>query len=557
MPLLSKVSPNKTINGLRCYANACEAQLPYEFQREDYAGGNISDNGGGFMQYNFLSSVGNVNAEFAIGGSVWIFDPTGVYDKEIYTITGIVFTDPSTRLIFSDAFIAAASGVAINNISGRPGYFVQLQFWDEDHVNILLNNTTFKYFTRPNGKFFIDWGRLVTEYMEERNLLSFTYQMRFTENWEGGVQSWAFTSNTQAVYSWARQLKETGGSNLWQFVSQPTVTDGIANIQDAGGFMRFHFASSDGDLTAFFKVGMIVRFDAVINQSLSRTYVVSAVLFATQTQITVTSAWTTTDTGQLSNGQTRGRALTHVQGMDKRGLLWLGGWKRTVSFLLDEWYGYRYANSISFKVRHEWLDINGVFVDFTNSPGSTTVEPRVLIVNIPYTNAPPTGIHFVNVQGNDANTNERLFGDTVYEFVPECANPIMLDWLNGYGAPEQHLFNISQTFEREAGEGLVFERAVLEDLANTEVTKRRTVRRWVQRMILGADGLTKNQFDTLTELKSSDFVRCYLSKSGGAFVEVIVVGDLTDGGETDEGAYTFRVQIEFPTNFDFFKGKLY
>ena len=201
-----------------------------------------------------------------------------------------------------------------------------------------------------------------------------------------------------------------------------------------------------------------------------------------------------------------------------------------------------------------WLDINGIFISQIDTDFTSNLSPRVMIINH---RAYPEDATWLTMNGRDGDTGENTTLWAMYKIEPECANPVMLDWLNGYGAPEQHLFNITQTFEREASTGLVFERAILQDIEDTTVTKRRTVRRWVQRLILEADELTKTQFDVLTELKSSDFIRCYLDKTGAEFVEVVVVSDFTDGGETDEGAFTFRVQIEFPSNFDFFKGKLY
>ena len=235
-------------------------------------------------------------------------------------------------------------------------------------------------------------------------------------------------------------------------------------------------------------------------------------------------------------------------------MLWKG-WKRTVSCVEDSGFEDR-NGSISNRFISNQLDINKVYITGDNyATRNSTPQIRSEIVGASVLN-PRTGV----IDAGCYSTIGAHGGLTIkgyFKVLPECENPMMLEYLNSLGAYEQHLFTINQQVERRVEIGVTAEKAIAQDQEFVNRTKIRVPTDWTQRFILSADGLTRNQLTALMEIKEAVLVRLWLTKDGSKYIYVVVDNDFSTPYETADGLHSLTVQIELPENFNFYEAKEY
>ncbi|GAG55805.1 unnamed protein product, partial [marine sediment metagenome] len=199
-------------------------------------------------------------------------------------------------------------------------------------------------------------------------------------------------------------------------------------------------------------------------------------------------------------------------------IMWRG-WNRLVSYVIDSDIASRVVTST--KVLQQEADVNKLI----GSQVTGTVEhifapPRVVVQPLTETTA-----YYNAVVITDQTGNVKITDGLYFEQRNECPNPVMLDWINSVGGIESHLFTINQVVDTEVDEGIVSETPIDGDFADVTRTKRRFRGPYIQRMTLFADDLTRDQLNGLAQIKQTESLRCYLSKDGTAFVDVVVVNE--------------------------------
>jgi hypothetical protein len=145
----------------------------------------------------------------------------------------------------------------------------------------------------------------------------------------------------------------------------------------------------------------------------------------------------------------------------------------------------------------------------------------------------------------------------LYRIDEECREPVMIEFLNQLGAWDQWLFSFEQAILEETEQGIMFESPIDDDVSVITETKKRIPGVNVQFMTLKAGHLTQAEIQHLQEIKQSEKVRVWLAKDGTSYVNVRVNAGYETTFTTGKGGYEFSLNIEFPSNFDFFKAKQY
>lgn len=136
-------------------------------------------------------------------------------------------------------------------------------------------------------------------------------------------------------------------------------------------------------------------------------------------------------------------------------------------------------------------------------------------------------------------------------------NPIAIEWLNSAGAFDQHIFGITQTFQKDVEQGLTYENAINEDIATQSLTKGRVPLTWVQSFQCEADDLTKDQMKALSEIKQSAVIRIWLKADGTKWVNAVVSNFYSTIYDSDERRFSVNFQFELPNNYDLEKALEY
>jgi hypothetical protein len=139
--------------------------------------------------------------------------------------------------------------------------------------------------------------------------------------------------------------------------------------------------------------------------------------------------------------------------------------------------------------------------------------------------------------------------------IPE--KPIAIEWLNSLGGFEQHVFGVTQTFQRDVEQGLIYERAVNQDIETLSLTKGRIPLTWVESFICEAEDLTLDQLEGLMELKQSPLTRVWLTADGTKWVNAVLSNNYTTAHDSDNKRFSVRFQFELPDNFDLDKSLEY
>jgi len=232
------------------------------------------------------------------------------------------------------------------------------------------------------------------------------------------------------------------------------------------------------------------------------------------------------------------------------------GWYRSYAVLVDPKMIDR-GIAINLRGIQQNYDINKAFISsiYTGTIGTNNGTPGVYIYEV----REPTSdlAAYINIRIDDFN-NIAISGPMQYKILPECENPIMVEYYNQLGVPEQHLFNITQEIELQATAGTGVTTPVNQDLAGDY--SRRIGRRlpdFTQQILCTSENLLPDQYLALQELIYSSEVFIYLDKEGTKKLPVILSGEPSTSKETKDKRLSLQVTLELPLNVRFEDIKLY
>ena len=230
-------------------------------------------------------------------------------------------------------------------------------------------------------------------------------------------------------------------------------------------------------------------------------------------------------------------------------------WARTCSYLMDKEFQNR-TGVVSHTFDNSTTDINQTVIAFRNGGADFNLAPSIKTFDLK-TDALPENVYFIRTFGRDGSVGTVYSNILFYKLLDGCKNPIMVQWQNSLGVPEQHLFALDTLFNRNVTEGLIGEQAIEEDIELVNRTDIRNPLHWFQEAILTEENLTLDQVKALQEIKSSPLVEVFLDKEGTKKIGVVVNNLFASELNNNDTTFEMSVQIKFPNNFDFETGKLY
>jgi hypothetical protein len=266
-------------------------------------------------------------------------------------------------------------------------------------------------------------------------------------------------------------------------------------------------------------------------------------------------------TGQVSQPEAKlltrfeSNALVGPEG--KSSVMWRG-WKRTVNALVDELMPSR-TGGTSWEFRTAGRDINKQ-VDLGGGEflPQDINTPAVIVQDISGGFDFSVNPSYIAVFTRINTPSVIVVAETMYyEVREEPCYPIMLDWLNAEGGVDQWLFGGENLINVDHSQGVLVDSPIVLDYQDVRRTKRRFKDATRQRITLRAEQLTFDQLEALSAIKNTESLRCYLSKDGTHWVDVVVVQDYITSAEINSSNHSFAVTIEFPDNYNFYDSKLY
>jgi hypothetical protein len=105
----------------------------YELERRDFTWNQVNDNGGD-VQIQFTGV--DVTASFSIGDSVYVYALAGSPYDGFTTVTAVSFSAGNTLVTVDITYVSTSTSGFINNDTERPGYYVEVRFYDIDNVQL-------------------------------------------------------------------------------------------------------------------------------------------------------------------------------------------------------------------------------------------------------------------------------------------------------------------------------------------------------------------------------------------------------------------------------------
>jgi hypothetical protein len=129
--------------------------------------------------------------------------------------------------------------------------------------------------------------------------------------------------------------------------------------------------------------------------------------------------------------------------------------------------------------------------------------------------------------------------------VQSCAlRPIYLRWLNRLGGFDYWCFEKQQEYDYQGNNALVY-KTYIQLLSIATGTHRKNKSQGLKLVTLGCEGVTENQFNTLTVLQDSPRVQIKID----SVWRDCVVGDASNVRNTDDPACDFELQLILPELF--------
>jgi hypothetical protein len=544
MSLTLVQNPDKDVAGFGSNVNAAITQLPYTFKREDFDTGNTADNGGN-VQIDMTGASGILNAGESI---YWNPDPLGVASTPYVAGVYVVLSVAANSFVIDLSFISPTTAAGyINLIQVWSDYSVQIKVEDLD--NSVELPQVFVYRTSQAGNLFVDIGKIVTSYMENLGVTFLNYRILYRRQF--GTNDEAYTPDVKILAILGeRSIGRAGGSNYYLFLPNPSPL----------GLPFFTFAGN----SKFWR-GWKRTFSYIFDQNAAgRTGTTNGALRLSEvaTDINGATIETIASTTSTAVDTVVTTLLTDDPNLDPQihnysvfSVVDVGGFLVVRVLLTD-------GDLTNVFAVGRLLTINGT------SLGAVTAFAQDATYNIIttdlafFTPAVPTRITtrqyiFNRVSIRNNQDSAPLSENKVFKYEKECANPIMIEWVDSFGVLQQYLFNISQDVLLSVTGELTYEPAIQQDIEVINRPLRRINADETLRLICSAENLTQADVRGLHELKTSEEVYAFLSKDGTDKIGVTINSAFETGYATEDKGSSFIVAVDFPQDYKFFDIKQY
>jgi hypothetical protein len=549
---LTITEPIKTVQALLTKAIAALSQLLYLVQREDYAVVSTGAGAGTTVRVVIADTT-----DFTDGDAIYL--STDIFDQ----LTTVVDVFSATQLDVDIVYASVGGAGYVNNLSTRLGYHVELQVFGADDV--ALFDAIFEYVPNQAGYVPIDVGKLLALYQSDAHTftLSKEYYLKLKERWNDQV------SPTPTIGPFPSDATNNDGSG---FTKATWWTDGLIDDVQVDDWYFYGNEDGSGFYNGIYKVKSVslspgfnnIVFDQLLLGGGSNSILTAYAAFPTTDLQSIlgrkqllklggANMWEYLLRGTaIASDNSKGKFLT----LFTNPVMWRG-WDVELSFLVDQNMALRLDFTASeVNLNQADTDVNKTLIYDAGQTVIDASETGVYSPDIDDQDLSAAPAYYRQIYIADAG-NEQVSDYMYLEIRDECPEPIMVDWINSLGGVGHWLFGISQDVTNTVGEGVLAEQVIDSDIEFVTRTKQRFPGPRVQRIMLKAEKLTRDQVSALDELKRTSNLRVHLSKDGDSFIDVVVVNTFTTTGNTKYPLFDFNMEIEFPDDFDFFRGKLY
>lgn len=194
----------------------------YEMERRDFTWNQINDNGGDVQaQFNGI----NLTTSFAIGDSIYVKALAGSPYDGFTTVTAVAFSAGNTLVTVDIPYVSTSTSGFINNDSLRPGYYLQVRFYDTGDT--LLTDAIQETSPTAKGNMIVDISEFAKAFLSpdfediaptftitQDDLAAKEMYIGYREVWIGSQENeTSDNSNTIVVVLGAQQLPLLNGSN--------------------------------------------------------------------------------------------------------------------------------------------------------------------------------------------------------------------------------------------------------------------------------------------------------------------------------------------------------
>lgn len=580
--------PSQTIGSEESTWNAVGNPILYKMQRKDFTFNQVNDNSGDIqLQFNSV----DIATSFAVGDTIYIQSDNDVYDL-FAVVTASAFST-NTLVTVDAAYISAAPGGFANNDDLRPAYRVETELYRASD-DTLISDAVLENSPNRYGEININVSKILRAYLSPNNDADLTgitevfddtnvyigFYIKYREVWLESVESQTNDSANQffAVLG-ARQIPSTYGGNMGIYAvraeEEEILNDTVFNVNWSNQPPGIVPGLNDW---AFGPINMAVIVDVIETSKRARrsiaidgnkTYSINLIFTGDQvlsnTEILVYfSNGQSESFGTFSNGSFNETINTFITsdvsyieieaigGSDVNEIVItdviineLG----TVKFLTKfdrpiMWVGYPFLLDI---IINEDVSSNVYIIAGGDSTTPTDYSGKIIEFDLNQIVTDQTVNEFEVVVYEDGSVEDPQLSEVLtIELREACANPIMLLARNSLGGPLQWLFDKSQEYTFDYGDGRKAKRLIL-------TAQNLTINQWeaLQDFITLGEVYKNNIVEfTSDTIKTSTRIgqQVYEVDEEGNKIGVIVI-PTKNRTETRQIKHEFEIEIEYPETF--------
>lgn len=584
MSLTVSQRPSTTVGSETSKWNAVGNPILYKMQRKDFTFNQVNNSGGNIqLQFNAV----NVAASFAVGDTIYIKSDNDEYDL-FATVTASAFST-NTLVTVNSAYTSTAPGGFTNNDDLRPGYRVETELYRSSD-NTLISETILENSPNRYGQVTINVSTILRNYLSPDNDANLTgttkvfnntnayvgFYIKYREVWLESAESQTNDSSNQffAVLG-ARQIPAAYGGNMGEYAVIPDADEILNDTSFNTNWTNQGGLNDAWDLEA---TKMSVGLDVAGSQRVRRSLTFEA-----------GHSYSINVVGELTGGGAQMDLSAFIGGSQQVVIFTdrddAGAFDITIDFVADfdssffEFYAECFdadtveihdviiseVGTVKFLTRLErpvmWAGypfLVGIIVNedvssnvyLTAGEDSTTPSDhsgKLIEFDLNQIVTDQTVDSFDITLFEDGSIDDPQVSEVLeVEVRTACDNPVMLLGRNSLGGPLQWLFDVSQEYTFDYGNGKKNKRLVL-------TAQNLTINQWeaLQDFITLGEVYRNNIVElTSSTIKTHTRVgqQVYTIDEDGNKIGVIVI-PTRNATKTRQLKHQFEIEIEFPETF--------
>lgn len=550
--------------------NAVGNPIVYKFQRKDFVFNQVN-NSSGFVQLQFNGI--DLTSSFANGDQLYVKSDNGVYNA-FGTQTAESFGSGNTLITTDIPYTAVAPGGFANNDTLRKFYKVSISGYDED--GNLINSSPFIYSPDRYGALTVDVYQIIRTGLNPNIDIDLTttgpqldsnafqdFKIGYTEVWIGSSES--ETVDTELIYGvlGARQIPSQYGGNMVPYVvfedpATEILNDTAFNVNwtNQGSGVSWTLGATELNVTLANQTSKRARRNLSFTKG--NTYRIRIVGTQSDVELVTYNFYVGTQSQSFlyedgafdefvtivpTENATYFEIEVNVPGLSIEiditnvtvSLVVLAKWLTKLTNP-KAWIGYPFILSaiLTENTTEDWRFI------LLNSDGNYDIGERIIALTASGFTSNGTALITEDISGDPIIEQLTV---TVHE---PCANPVMLLTRNTLGGALQWLFEYSQEYTHDYGNGRKAKRKLL-SVTGLTINEWEALEDFIGLGEVYRDNIVEFTSDTI---KTSSRIgqQVYEVFPDGSKIGVIVI-PTRNSTLTKQIKHTFEIEIEYPEEF--------